>query len=83
MAVIHPKSYELVGLALLGTCMGFLLPYWVPDLGASVATQLMTFVRSVQTLTVREWAGLGFWLGVVFVVRGAHLRWRDGLSEGP
>lgn len=83
MIGIQPKSYELVGLALAGTCMGFLLPFWVPDLGASVSAQVAMLSRTIRTLTIRQWAGLGFWFGVILVTRGTHLRWRGKLDGGP
>jgi hypothetical protein len=73
---VQPKTYELLGLALAGTCMGFLLPYWVPHAVGSVADQVLVVVRTAPNLTLDQYAGLGFWFGALLVGRGFLRRWR-------
>lgn len=82
MTDVQPKTYELLGLALAGTCMGILLPYWVPDVVGSVAGQGLLVVRAVRKLTIDQYAGLGFWLGTLLLVRGFLRRRRNRRPGG-
>ena len=79
---MQPKTYELLGLALAGACMGFLLPYWVPNVVGSVADQGLVVVQTVQSLRFDHYAGLGFWFGMLLVIRGFLRRWRNHQPGG-
>lgn len=77
MTYVQPKTYELLGLALAGTCMGFLLPYWVPDVVGAVFGQAAIVLEATLDLRLDHLVGLGFWLGTLLVIRGFVGRWRD------
>lgn len=77
---MRPKTYELFGLALAGACLGFLLPYWVPDVVGSLIGQVLVIVETVGSVRVDHFVGTGFWLGMALVVRG-FLRRRRAFEE--
>lgn len=79
---MQPKTYELLGLTLAGTCVGFLLPFWVPDVVGSVADQALVAVRTVGDLRVDHYAGLGFWFGMLLMIRGFLRRRRKRRPGG-
>lgn len=79
---MQPKTYELAGLAIAGTCLGFLLPYWVPDVASSVATQAATAVGLAREFRLDQYVGVGFWLGTLLVFRGFLARWRAATGRG-
>ena len=79
---VQPKTYELLGLALAGTCLGFLLPFWVPDVVGTVAEQAAVAVRISRALTLDQYAGIGFWFGALLVARGFLARWRGRRMGG-
>lgn len=79
---MQPKTYELLGLALAGICLGFLLPFWVPDVVGTVAGQAALAVRATWSLTPDQYAGIGFWVGALLVARGFLNRWRGRRMRG-
>lgn len=79
---MQPKTYELLGLAIAGTCLGFLLPFWVPDVVGAVIEQAAIVVRTSQNLSLDQYVGLGFWVGTLLVCKGFVGRWRQRRLEG-
>lgn len=78
---VQPKTYELFGLALAGACLGFLLPYWVPDVVGSVVGQALVIVETVGSVRLDHFVGVGFWLGTALVVLGFLRRRRRAFEE--
>lgn len=78
---MQPKTYELVGLALAGASLGFLLPYWVPDVVGSVTGQVLLLVETVWSVRLDHVVGVGFWLGLALVARGFLRRRRRAFEE--
>lgn len=74
---MKPKTYELLGLAIAGTCLGFLLPFWVPDVVGTVLAQARVTLEAIQSLSLARSVGLGFWFGVLLVGKGFLGRWRE------
>ena len=79
---MQPKTYELLGLAMAGTCLGFLLPFWVPDVVGTVIGQATILVRMGQNISVDEYVGIGFWVGTLLVCKGFIGRWRQRQRGG-